>query len=189
MKKLLFVAVLVIAFASAALSQPFGKGYHGINAGIGLGNGYYTASAYSFGFGINGSYEYGIVEIPMGSSLTGVVGIGGTAGLSWSNYAYSYWDGKYHYTNWAMAARGTYHFIFDNDKVDPYAGLTLGYQGSAYKWKGNGQAPDYHGSSGYFRVGAFVGCRYLFMENFGVFGELGWQLNFMNLGVCWIINK
>jgi hypothetical protein len=188
MKKLLLMMAMIVLTGMAGFTQSFEKGNQGINLGIGLGNGYYGAG-YSFAFGVNGSYEYAIVEVPMGSKLTGVVGVGGLAGVSFSTFAYNYWsDGSYHYTNYIIAARGTFHFIF-NDKFDPYAGITLGYQGSSWKWKGSGsEPPEYSSNSGYFRGGFFVGARYFFTDNFGVYAELGYMLNFLNMGITFKID-
>jgi hypothetical protein len=187
MRKLMLMAAMIALTGMAGFAQSFEKGNHGINAGIGLGNGYYGAG-YNFGFGINGSYEYGIVEVPMGSKLTGVVGVGGFAGVSFTSFSYDYWDdGKYKYTNWTIAARGVYHFIF-HDQLDPYAGITLGYQGSSWNWTGDGSAPEYSSTSGYFRGGFFVGARYFFTDNFAAYAELGYMINILNLGVSFKID-
>jgi hypothetical protein len=186
MKKIMLMTAMIVLTGMAGFTQSFEKGNQGINAGIGLGNGYY-GGGYGFGFGVNGSYEYAIVEVPMGSKLKGVVGVGGLAGVSFTTFSYDYWSGgEYHYTNYTIAARGTYHFIF-HDKFDPYAGLTFGYQGSVVKWKGDTSAPDYNYNSGYFRVGLFVGARYFFTDTFGVYAELGYMLNFLNMGVTFKI--
>jgi hypothetical protein len=188
MRKLMLMVAMILFIGMAGFSQKFEKGSQGINAGIGLGPGYY-GSGYGFAFGVNGSYEYGIVEVPMGSKLTGVVGVGGLAGVSFTTLSQSwYGDGKWHYTNWTIAARGTYHFVF-MDKFDPYAGIVLGYMGASWKWKGSGAEPaDYSSSSGAFRGGFFVGARYYFADNFGVYAELGYLLNFLNVGVTFKIN-
>jgi hypothetical protein len=178
---------IFLLIGTAGYSQVFEKGNQGINVGIGLGNGYY-GSGYSFGFGINGSYEYAIVDVPMGPKLTGVVGVGGLAGISWTSFSYDYWSGgSYHYTNYTIAARGVYHFIF-MDKLDPYAGITLGYLGSSWNWHGNGSAPEYSSNSSQFRGGFFVGARYFFTDNFGVYAELGYMLNILNMGVTFKID-
>jgi len=183
MKKLMLILAMIVLTGMAGFTQSFEKGNQGINVGFGLGPGYHS-SGYSFPFGVNGSYEYAIVEVQMGSNLTGVVGVGGMAGVSFSTWAHSNWTGgKYHNTDFIIAARGTYHFIF-HDKFDPYAGITIGYHGSSQKWKGDGQdPPELSYSHGYFRPGFIVGARYFFTNNFGVYAELGYMLNIINLGV------
>jgi|WetSurMetagenome_2_1015567.scaffolds.fasta_scaffold439505_1 hypothetical protein len=186
MKKLMILTIMFVALGLTSYSQDvFNKGNQGINAGIGLGPGYY--GSYGFGFGINGSYEYAIVEVPMGSSLKGVVGVGGGVGICFSSDPLPYDNGKYHYTNWSIMARGTYHFIF-MDKLDPYAGLTLGYMGYSWKWKDGDYSPEESsGSGGSFEPGFFVGARYFFTDSFGVFAELGYQINVIEMGVAFKI--
>jgi hypothetical protein len=184
MRKLMLMMAIILVTGMAGFTQKFDKGSHGINAGIGLGPGYY-GSGYGFAVGVNGSYEYGIVSIPMGSKLTGVVGVGGLAGASFTTL--NEFGGDYRYTNWTLVARGTYHFVF-MDKFDPYAGIVLGYMGTSWKWKGDATIPDESGNYGDFRGGFFVGARYYFSDSFGVYGELGYLLNFLNLGVTFKIN-
>ena len=183
MKKLFIITLLFAVGVFSANAQEFAKGKSAVNLGLGLGSGYYGGSFYSFTWGMNGSYEMGIVEVPMGSKLKGVVGVGGLLGFSSNSYNYSFWDGKYRYTNVLIAARGTYHFIF-MDKFDPYAGLYLGYQFTNAKWTGGGVEPvGYSVNSSSVRAGAFVGARYFFTNNFGVYAELGYMLTVFNVGV------
>ena len=60
-----------------------------------------------------------------------------------SKYGYSHGDNDDYYltTNFIIAARGNYHFIF-HDKLDTYAGIGLGVDMSASKWKGCGSDPN-----------------------------------------------
>ena len=184
MRKLILIMAMILMTGMAGFAQNFDKGSSGINAGIGLGPGYY-GGGYGFAFGVNGSYEYGIVKIPMGDKLHGVIGIGGLAGISWTtSTAYS---GDWHYTNWTIAARGTYHFIF-MDKFDPYAGIMLGVWGFTEKRKGNGTEPWTASSNIQFEPAFFVGARYYFTDSFGVYAELGYLLNVLNIGVTFKIN-
>jgi hypothetical protein len=183
MKKIFIIALLFLVGVFSANAQRFEKGNSAINLGFGIGSGYYSGSFYSFTWGLNGSYELGIVEVPMGSKLKGIVGVGGLLGYSSYSYNYTYWDGKYHYSNILIAARGNYHFVF-MEKFDPYAGVFLGYQFASSKWKGTGTEPsDYTVTHGYFRPGLFVGARYYFNNQFGVYAELGYMLTVLNLGV------
>jgi hypothetical protein len=184
MRKLILVMAMILMTGMVGFAQNFDKGSSGINAGIGLGPGYY-GGGYGFAFGVNGSYEYGIVKIPMGDKLHGVIGIGGLAGISWTTS--NTYGGDWRYTNWTIAARGTYHFIF-MDKFDPYAGILLGYRGQSWKWTGTGSGPWDAGSSGGFTGGFFVGARYYFSDGFGVYAELGYLLNVLNVGVTFKIN-
>lgn len=185
MKRSLLLIVAVMMSSSLIFAQSFEQGDHAINVGIGFGN--------SGGFGtdynsiipsIHGSYEYGVVEVPMGAELTGVVGVGGY--LGWSTYKYSYrnWnDISYVYNTIIVGARGNYHFIF-HDKLDTYAGLWIGYWLVNGNWKGDGQIPpNWEAKSSRFTGGAYVGARWFFHPGFAAFAELGYLISVLNVGV------
>lgn len=176
---------MVFLCGAVAVGQPFGKGNSAINLGIGLGNTGYWGTYYSGFFpSISGSYEYGIVEVPMGSQLTGVVGVGGYLGYSFSKYSYAIWgnDDYYAQHDFIIAVRGNYHFIF-HDKLDPYAGIWFGADISSYKWKGTGMDPDIDVASSGPTGGAYVGARWYFNDNFAVYSELGYLISVFNFGV------
>jgi hypothetical protein len=181
---MLMVAMIVLA-GMAGFGQVFEKGSQAINLGIGLGNTNYFGSYYS-GFlpSFSASYEYGIVEIPMGSQLTGVVSAGGYVGWSMSKYGYSTWgnDDYYLTTDIIVAARGNYHFIF-HDKLDPYAGILVGVDIENSKWKGSGSDPGIDYVSTGVTGGAYVGARWFFNDNIAVYAEVGWLISVFNVGV------
>ena len=165
----------------------FGKGSSAINLGIGFGNTMYHGSYYKMAFpSISASYEYGIVEIPMGSSLTGVISVGGLAGFGGSkeDWYYSHDDYTINTTYFLVAVRGNYHFIF-HEKFDPYAGIILGY------YFGNNKYPDswnsswnsyYNKNTGGFHGGAYAGARWFFSPAWAVFSELGWNISIFTIG-------
>jgi hypothetical protein len=190
MKKLLLVAVVVLMSAVTALSQPFAKHQHAINAGLGFGNTAYWGSYYSGFFpSLSASYEYGIVEVPMGSSLTGVVSVGGYMGWSTSKYDYSWDDYYYRYNDVIIAARGNYHFIF-HDKLDTYAGVWFGVDIVTGKWHGTDDYPDdddWDMASTGPTGGAYVGARWFFKDNFAAYAELGYLISVFNIGVTYKI--
>lgn len=190
MKKLslLFVAIFMVFTTAQSQGDAFSKGKSAINLGIGFGNTLYTGSYYSMGWPtISVSYEMGIVEIPMGSSLKGVIGVGGIAGFGGSKYDYS--SGGYGYdvkTNYfVIAARGNYHFIF-HDKFDPYAGIELGYYfGNSNVSYGSNYPPGYpkySDNSGGFHGGVYAGARWYFTPAFAVFSEVGWGISVFTIG-------
>lgn len=189
MKKSIFLVLAMLLGTSMIFAQPFEKGAQAINVDIGFGNTGYMGTYYK-GFvpSISGSYEYGIVEVPMGSELTGVVSVGGY--LGWSTATYAYWssDIKRVYNNITFGARGNYHFIF-HDKLDTYAGVWLGYRISNGKWKGDSTIPpgwdDVKSSS--VVGGAYVGARWYFTDSFAVNAELGYLISILNLGITFKI--
>jgi len=187
-KGVLIVAALIMS--TMLFSQSFEKGNHGINLGIGLGNIGYTGSYYSFLPSINGSYELGIVEVPMGSELTGVVGVGGYLGFAPFRYGLDSWADDWYWSGnrIVVAVRGTYHFIF-HDKLDPYAGVIAGVDFENWKWHGDSAYPydDAFDSNVGPTGGVFVGARYFFNDNFAAYAELGYMISFFNVGVTYKI--
>ncbi len=186
MKKI-FTTIIALVFGISTLTAQdavFQKGTSAINLGFGLGSTAFTGAYYSgFSPGISASYEMGIVEIPMGESLTGVVSVGGILGFGSARYEYTFWnDVRYQYTYFAFAARGNYHFIF-HDKLDPYAGIILGYYIASGKWKGSGTHPtDYTSKTNGFIGGAYAGARWYFTDAIAVFAELGWGITVLTIG-------
>lgn len=191
MKKVVIIAAALIMGTGMLVAQSFKKGNHGINAGFGIGNPGSFGAGYAFRPSINASYELGIVEVPMGSELTGVVGVGGYLGwapIKWSNSAWT--DDSWYYTGnrIMLAARGTYHFIF-HDKLDPYAGVLVGVNIETWKWHGDSQYPDDYawdnsvGASG----GVFVGARWFFTDQIAAYAELGYLISVVNFGVTFKI--
>lgn len=166
----------------------FGKGSSAINLGIGFGSTIYYGAYYSMGFpSIAASYEYGIVEIPMGSSLTGVISVGGLVGVGGSKYdrSNSFYRYTVNTTYFLLAARGNYHFIF-HDKFDPYAGIILGYYFGNNKYDypddWNSSWHSYDENTGGFHGGAYVGARWFFSPAWAVFSELGWNISIFTIG-------
>ena len=188
MRKFVLVVAMVVLTGMAGFSQVFEKGSQAINLGLGVGNTNYWGSYYS-GFlpSFSASYEYGIVEVPMGSELTGVVSVGGYMGVSLSKYNNNWSNDDYYLTsNFVLAVRGNYHFVF-HDQFDPYAGIILGVDIQSQKWKGDGNDPNVdYAETGPFG-GAYAGARWFFSDNFAVFAELGWQVSVLTAGVTFKI--
>jgi len=188
---MLIVAMIVLA-GMAGFSQNFGKGSQAINLGLGIGNTGSFGTYYS-GYlpSVSVSYEYGIVEIRMGSTLTGVVSAGGYVGWSMSKYGYNNWSSQDYYisTDFIVGARANYHFIF-HDKLDTYAGIILGVDIQTAKWHsdGNNNDPgvDFTGTTPF--AGAYAGARWFFSDKFAVYAEVGWLVSVLNAGVTFKIN-
>jgi len=191
MKKLMVLGCIIVLANMVGFSQPFGKGSQAINLGIGFGNSGSFGTYYS-GFlpSASASYEYGIVEIPMGSQMTGVVSAGAYVGWSLSKYSYSNWNSGDYYlsTDLVMGVRGNYHFIF-HDQFDPYAGLIFGIDIQSAKWHsdGNDNDPgvDFTGTTPF--AGIYAGARWFFTDSFGVYAEVGWLISVINAGVTFKI--
>ncbi len=153
---------------SSSSGYAFDQGDHLLNLGVGLGySGYYSSA-----FPIGASYEYGITsDISVGAQLDIA-----SASYYSSYYYYNYARNRY----WAtyVGVRGSYHFnrilSLDNDKIDLYAGIGVGYR-------------SYSNYYDYYRpvfANGFVGGKFYFSDSFGAFVELGYTgLSYSKIGL------
>ncbi|MFN8346489.1 MAG: hypothetical protein U0X91_15910 [Spirosomataceae bacterium] len=171
MKKMFFTSLLVLAaivcFQTNASAQSYQKGDKLLNLGVGLGT--YGAG----GIGLGGSFEYGIHDAISVGVLGGYSGRGNYLG----------------YGRWSVltfGARGSYHFNellkLDDDKIDLYAGLGLGYRSITWNYNGIGGYNDSWGSGILFL--GHIGGKYYFKPNLGVFAELGSGFGTLQAGIA-----
>ncbi len=162
------MSLLLVGTQSFAQYQ---KGDKLLNAGIGL------SSYYGGGLPIGASFEVGITdEISVGAQL------------DFYTWGYNFGGYKWRYTFVPVAVRGSYHvnelLNLNNDKLDLYGGLALGYYISSFK--------DNSGYSGFYDnaygnqvlFGIHLGGRYYFKPNLGAFAEVGYGVSALKLGVA-----
>ncbi len=158
----LFVALTVNSNLQA---QSFKKDQQTIHGGIGLGGG--------IGLPIGLGYE---------KAISDRIGIGAYAAFATEKESYGTGIGwRYNYI--LATAKGSYHFAVKGEKLDPYAGLSLGYNIASVKWEGSGAEPI-SSSAGGFLWGIHLGSRYWFSDKLGAFGELGYGISLLNVGVA-----
>jgi hypothetical protein len=192
MKKII-LALLLLPLLSAA--QSFKTGQLALNLGVGFGTTFIGSGTYNRIPPISASLDYGLTDqISLG-------GYFGFSGASWrwtgSDYCnngngvgggfYAYED-IYRYRYYIFGVRGAYHFaeFIDNDKVDLYLGLMLGFNAATSKFTTTSPCPRpayVFNSGGGFIFSAFAGCRYRFTEQFGAFAELGYGIAVLNIGL------
>ncbi len=135
MKKLFFMFVLVLAGTFANAQAWTGKGDQKINAGL---------SAWGYGTGITGTYDYGLNKL---------ISVGAGLNIYFDNYKNN--DDK----NRAFVfGRINFHLkdaLQLPEKLDIYPGADVGVVGNS------------------FGLGAHIGARYFFTERIGVFAEVG----------------
>ena len=164
-KKFLLISGLFLTVLSAAHAQDiFRKGTQFVNAGIGLGS-YIPVEV---------SYERSILD-GLIKGENGAIGVGAYLGY--------YGDTEYdwRYSHYVIGARGAFHYQFI-PKLDTYGGLMIGYNIASVKWVGEGESV---GSASASELGyaLFVGGRYFFKPNLGVYGELGYGVAYLSAGV------
>ena len=178
---LVFALLSFSAFAQKDEDGAFPKGSLAINAGIGLGD-VYWGTGYGTGFPVAPtlSIDYALTnKIGIGN-----IGVGGVVSYTSTKYSDGVGD-DYKFSGILVGLRGTYHFILPIDKLDPYAGVIVGYVISNSSLPGDyvaGYGPD--GKASGVQPGAFVGAHYFFTPMFGVHAELGYNVfSVLNLGI------
>lgn len=165
--------------------KPFDVGTNALNLGIGFGN------RYSYGYGLYGgtssvtpafsaSFERGVVALG-----PGVLGVGGFIGYQSATYEYSSYFGngtyKNRYTDLVVMVRGAFHYPV-TPQFDAYGGVGVGVRHLGYSSDYTGPDASNYGSTG-AASGLFVGGRYYFTPNIGVFSELGYDQTFIKVGL------
>jgi len=166
-----------LSLASLSAQESFGKGTKVLNLGTGLSVWSYSSS--SFFPALSASLDYGIKE----NLGPGTLGVGAFLGFHRTTWNYSN-DYKYTWTNFAIGPQATYHPYFaQTEKLDAYVALGLLARFYSYKDSWEDNAIDKNVNSFYIWPSTRLGARYLFSPNFGVFGELGWGISWLTLGV------
>ncbi|HEX3006646.1 MAG TPA: hypothetical protein VHO90_03420 [Bacteroidales bacterium] len=180
-----FIAIVaVVLFASAQMNvkaQAFENGSMVGNAGLGFG-------WYDYGYGVTSfpaitvSLEKGIKELDFGT-----LAVGGVVGYKHATWASSY-NYDWSWTDFVIAARGAVHVdLLKNEKVDTYGGLGLGLRFESWKYNDiyNNRNTE---TETHPLVAFYVGGRYYFTDKLAGFGELGYGLGYLTLGISYKFN-
>jgi opacity protein-like surface antigen len=188
MKKMFFLALLV-TFSFKANAQFFERDINYVNLGYGLGFGY---GALLNAYAVNDGYKFrglGPVAMSYERGVTDNIGVGVALGFSsyGANWVQSNYNYRYRWTTLSIMARGAYHFNVRNRQFDPYAGAGVGFQRFGYNWESS--EPGFNESATNINFGTplayqiFLGARYMFNDNFGVYAEVGYGLSVANGGI------
>lgn len=189
MKKItkLFIAILAVAFLAAAQNnvkaQAFQNGNVVGNLGLGFGWYGYGHSVTSFP-ALSLSVEKGIKDLDFG-----VLSVGGIVGYKHAKYE---WTSSYDWswTDIIVAARGAVHVdLLQEEKLDTYGGLGLGLRFETEKWYdpyySNKKVTD---SYVHPLVALYIGARYYFTPQLAGFGEVGYGLGYLTIGLSYKFN-
>lgn len=190
-KTFLFVFALICAVAfnaPEANAQSFEKGQVDVNLGVGLLPTFVGAGVKASMPPVSVSVDYGVSE---------KISIGGYIGYSNAKsekYSYSTFganftpktvDYQWKYSYIIVGVRGAYHF-YQNDKIDAYGGALLGYNIASVNLETNDNSIENSipkVNAGGVAWSAFLGARYRFSPKMGLFGELGYGISILNLGL------
>lgn len=187
MKKIMRLIVLVVAVTiiisaqSTVKAQAFQNGDMVANLGAGFG-------WYGYGYGATSlpalslSIEKGIKDL----ENIGPLSIGGIVGFKHASYAYSsVYD--YSWNDFIVAARGAIHYdLLKNEKVDTYGGVAIGLRAQSYNYYDFFNSNEKRTSTTIHALFAFyLGGRYYLTDNLAAFGELGYGLGYLTIGISY----
>lgn len=191
-RMLALMGIIAATGASHEVQAQFEQGDNVLGVGVGIGGGYgigFSGSGVSQSPAIGLHFDHG-----MGDLGPGTWGLGGYVGYKTLRYKsdvpalnYTY---DYRWTYFTIGVRGTWHYNewHGNDKLDVYGGLMLAYQGVSFK--NNTVYPDnwtglrYEWSGGGIGLSGILGARYYFSDNIGVFGEAGFGVAVLQVGLA-----
>jgi hypothetical protein len=186
MKRALFIATLLAMVAGMAYAGPknaFNQGDVVGQLAIGLGGlrGLYGTSGLPT---ISASVDFAVVDR---------ISFGGLAAYSSSTYDYAYpyllagryYSYRWRYSYFTIAGRGSYHFLEKNEKLDVYAGGSVGYNVVSSRFDGDVFVRSYAvgASRNFVHYGVHAGGRYYFMQRFAAFAEVGYGIGFLTVGI------
>jgi hypothetical protein len=116
--------------------------------------------------------------------------VGGILGFKNTVYKYpnviSYNGEKASWTVFFIGGKGAIHLdLFDEENLDTYGGLIMGIRSVAYKntyYEAVGGDPYNYGGISPL-VSGYVGARYFFTESIAAYGEVGYGLSILTLGL------
>lgn len=160
MKKIVLAFAVIFSLTTTVQAQngAFANGDKLLNIGVGVN------SAYDRGIPLGASFELGITDD---------ISVGANVDYLSSNYKFG--STKVNFTTLYFAARASYHFNnllkIENEKIDLYAGPSVGYR--VFSWNDNAYngLGDSYGSGVY--IGVHVGAKYYFTQKIGAFAEGG----------------
>jgi hypothetical protein len=194
LKKILIAIIILIGFSSLNIfGQILKVGENDLNFGIGFGSPWIKSGYHSLLPPVSVSLDHGLRD----DWGKGIFTLGGFFGVS--RYAEeSEWydttsskinDFGYKYTSTIFAARATYHYELSKG-LDTYVGLmggvrinTSGHYGTWPNYTDNIEKDANLNLVGRF----FIGAKYNFTEKFSCFGELGYGISYVTLGVSFRI--
>ena len=170
--KLFILALFAFASTNLEAQTPMTQGTKIVQAGIGLGGwgGVYTSQTPI----ISGTFMMGIKD----NLGPGNLSVGGSVGIKkarWDNWTYNY--------SFLMGRAAWHPHFVNSDKIDAYAGLSLGVYHLGWDAGDADFVEDLSTTAVAWSI--IIGGRYQFTENFGAYAELGAGLGWLNMGVSY----
>jgi hypothetical protein len=183
MKKLLLVLLVAVFSLTQLKAQAFKNG--DLVGNLGVGFGWYGYNYFGAGISslpaISLSLEKGIKEI---SSIDGAFSIGGIFGIKHASWSYVGENGSYN--DIIIGVRGAIHAdVLKVPKLDTYVGLAVGARVHNEKFNYLGYSINNYTNA---LFAFYLGGRYYFSDKLAGFGELGYGLGYLTLGLSYKFN-
>jgi hypothetical protein len=176
MKRMIIFLLVFLFTTSFAFSQAVDAGNKIINLNVGFvtqfNNGNIQIPP------ITASFDYIVTQ-----AGPGYIGLGAMAGYATAKEELRLYPGNYYtYDFILLGARGTYHwFPGQNDKIDTYAGVTIGYNLVSHKYTGFAGPTDISQKSAMLG-GMFAGIRYFIIPKLGINAEFSYGVSAVSIG-------
>ncbi len=128
--------------------------------------------------------------------VTSWVGVGFNWAYANADINYTAADGSYiekhtvSFTTMSFLGRVNFHFLPDNEKIDLYGGLGMGYRSGGWTFKSTSTNPNYSATNEttptLIPIGFEItlGGRYYFTPNIGMYAEIGLAKSPFQIGLC-----
>lgn len=167
MKKSIVIVILMAFCALNIKAEPvFSKGGTFLSGGVGIGSPYAFSNLAIVVPPISGRLDFGLTD---NLSLGLLIGFQSITVPVITTYPINYL---------MIAPRIAYHIDPGIDKLDAYAGASVGYLAVS----SGAHNTEIKGANGVY-LGLYVGGTYMFTPKFGAFGELGYSFSWITLGL------
>jgi len=181
LRLLVFISLFLLPLTVIYSQNPYKPGEHLAN--IGAGYGFY---------GTTGDVSTPPISAGLQFVITPEVSLGGLFAFTSSRYnsdilfnsgESGYVSGTYTY--YMAGMRAEYHFIEDSVNYDGYCGATIGYSFVSFSQPINPYSSLYSPKESYAFFGIHGGIRYYFKPNLAFFGEVGYGVGYITLGITY----
>ncbi len=188
MKKVLVTIGLVSAFSLSSKSQVMHQDANFVSVGYGVGN--IIQSSFQLSEETDADFKYsgvGPLFFKYEYAFAPKIGVGLNVAYAQATADYLYRD---QYTTdgsklleetldwktWSALLRINWH-LGENEKVDPYIGIGLGYRTASWEGRNNDPQQEFNSveirNPFNFGMDATFGTRFMFTENIGAYAEVG----------------
>ncbi len=184
MKQLSLTTALFLGLVGSIFAQPLTFEQQSIGISIGIPSMYdhaYTSQSPA----VTARYEYGLSD----KIGIGYIGLGGLLSIAGGEFNTVNID-NVEFSQTLIGPRAAYHFDMvdltgnkDWNKIDVYGGAFLGLKFERSKYTLLGSNERHKDSNTKLATDLFAGIRYAFTPNIGAFGEMGFGVSYLSIGV------